>query len=365
MRLTNKTILLISPEAWGSNFVSKHHYATTLAARGNRVFFLNPPGKRFGIKNIDKNLFVVDYKPFIRGINKLPSPIRDKISGFDIARIKKLAQIDHLDIVWSFDPYRFQNLKLFNSQYSIFHPVDIHQNQSLTNQVAKSADVIFGSSQRILETINTTIPKHKINHGLSQAFAQYNYDLKIPTKKVRVGYVGNLHYQYLDSRTLKIIIDQNPGAEFHFIGPSAKSNLTQKTTNNNFIDYLMSKHNCVLHGQVEAKKLPEYLANFDLFLMCYTSDQNPSAMANPHKLLEFLATGRVVVSHYIDEYKDKRHLLEMVENNEDLPAKFKEVVANLAHYNSPEKQQARKAWAQENTYEKQIGRIEKIIQDTT
>ena len=43
MKLKNKTILIISPERWGTNFVSKHHYALELA-KNNNVYFLNPDG---------------------------------------------------------------------------------------------------------------------------------------------------------------------------------------------------------------------------------------------------------------------------------------------------------------------------------
>ncbi len=43
MILDNKVILIISPQAWGKMFLSKHHYAIELAKLGNEVYFLNPP----------------------------------------------------------------------------------------------------------------------------------------------------------------------------------------------------------------------------------------------------------------------------------------------------------------------------------
>ena len=42
-QLRNKTILILSPQAWGTMFLSKHHYAVELARLGNRVYYLNPP----------------------------------------------------------------------------------------------------------------------------------------------------------------------------------------------------------------------------------------------------------------------------------------------------------------------------------
>ena len=71
--LTKKNILLISPEPWGINRVSKHHYATELAKRGNNVYYLNPPTDKFNIKSEQKRLFIFDYKPTYRGLSKLPN----------------------------------------------------------------------------------------------------------------------------------------------------------------------------------------------------------------------------------------------------------------------------------------------------
>ncbi len=362
MNLKNKTILLISPEAWGTSFVSKHHYATTLAARGNRVYFLNPPGKKFGIKEIDMNLFVVDYKPFVRGINRLPSPIRDKIASIDITKIKRLAKIVQLDIVWSFDPYRFQNLKLFKARFSIYHTVDLHTCKHLENQIANSSMLVLGVADMILEAIKTQTPKHKINHGLNSAMSDYPFEKNISSQKVKIGYVGNLHSQYLDTTTLTRLIKKHREWEFHFMGPYQASNLSRNELNKSFINFLINQGNCTLHGAIAPQSLPAYLNNCHLLLICYNVLENNSAgTSNSHKILEYMASGRTVVSTFLDEYKDMSGLIELANNGNDYIEKVEHVVKNMAHYNSPEKQQARQAWAQENTYEKQIERIELII----
>ena len=72
MQFINKKIIIISPESWGINFVSKHHYAKELANKGNEVYFLNPPSDKNELINIEKNLYVINYKNILRGINKLP-----------------------------------------------------------------------------------------------------------------------------------------------------------------------------------------------------------------------------------------------------------------------------------------------------
>src|SRR5579862_3671957 len=78
--LAGKTILVISPQAWGDMLISKHHYALELARRGNQVYFLNPPDndhwnlkgpdKRIQIRvsKVNPNLYLVDqllYFPYL------------------------------------------------------------------------------------------------------------------------------------------------------------------------------------------------------------------------------------------------------------------------------------------------------------
>jgi hypothetical protein len=45
-----------------------------------------------------------------------------------------------------------------------------------------------------------------------------------------------------------------------------------------------------------------------------------------------------------------------------MPAMFKEVMSNLEYYNSPEKIDIRMNFARENSYARQLERIEKLIE---
>jgi hypothetical protein len=102
-----------------------------------------------------------------------------------------------------------------------------------------------------------------------------------------------------------------------------------------------------------------------VFFLVYIPKSGESDRSNSHKLLEYLSTGKVVVANLFDVYKTTKELIIMPEDNDDakIPALFHKVISNLEYYNSPELQQKRKAFALDNTYEKQIERIEKIISD--
>jgi hypothetical protein len=79
-------------------------------------------------------------------------------------------------------------------------------------------------------------------------------------------------------------------------------------------------------------------------------------------VLEYLSTGKVVVSNHLSFYQDKE-LLEMAPfgKNHELPKLVQHVAENLHYYNSLENQQARKQWALDHTYERHIQRIEEYI----
>ena len=363
----NKSILIISPERWGTLKVSKHHYASVLAKMGNKVFFLNPPRisdeTSVDIKDVENNLKTIDYMPFIRGSNRLPMILRKRFHKNLANKIIDSINVS-IDITWSFDPSSFQYMSAFGAQLNIFHPVDVHRNR-FEIAIARNADLIIAPSDNILERYKgVNKPKLKVNHGIADYFLETKRLSKSFIKspnKVNVGLIGNLHYSFLDCETLIHIIKNNYGVDFYFIGPTGKSNLSNSLRNEQFVRYLKLAPNAFLLGSILSEDLPSYLREFDLFLICYTGDKNIAEMANPHKILEYLSTGKPVVSHYIDEYRDHRDIICMADDNKSLPELFFYVIHNLSKYNLSELIEKRKNLAENNTYSFQIIRIEKFL----
>jgi hypothetical protein len=110
-------------------------------------------------------------------------------------------------------------------------------------------------------------------------------------------------------------------------------------------------------GRVESSVIKNYLAESDVLLVCYKANEYCEQLASPHKFMEYFASGKVIVATYTDEYKDKRELLAMSEKNEEYPALFAHVVANLPQYNNAAQQEDRIAFARENSYSRQLDRI--------
>jgi glycosyltransferase involved in cell wall biosynthesis len=157
----------------------------------------------------------------------------------------------------------------------------------------------------------------------------------------------------MDFDTLFSILEENKEIDFYFIGP-------YDINHDHRIKEIDDLPNTYLLGERNSKDLPGLLKNFDCFLMCYKGDQFPVEMANPHKLLEYFSTGKLVISHFIDSFRTS-DLMVMVTDNVDLPAKFQESIHSLDNLNSPELMSRRIEFAKKNSYGQHLDEISRLL----
>ncbi|MEO9967583.1 MAG: hypothetical protein ABJF11_17430 [Reichenbachiella sp.] len=361
--MTDKRVVyILSPEPWGTNKVSKHHYASLLARQENQVYFINPRSDNYHLEEVEPNLFAINYTSK-RGLNKLPWFLRRVFQIWLAKRIMKKLQLPTPDIVWSFDPYVFQNLNCFSSKaFKIYHPVDDHLTP-LEWTCAQTADLILAVSDMILDKFETLQkPRGFINHGLADHFVAHASSYNPPEKgKIKVGLVGNLNYAQMDYPTLFRIIEQNPSIQFVFIGPYAVDNLSDRVLFESEIQRLRTYENTELRGPVVSDQLPTTLDEMDAFLICYDSETYKRHTSNSHKVLEYLSTGRPIVSHYIDQYKDQTELIYMAKTNDQLPKVFNKIMKEIEIWSSQELSEKRSTFARENSYRLQLNKIQAAV----
>ena len=329
MNLFNKTILLISPQEWNGLRVSKHHYAEELAKRGNRVFFLEPPGYKSGNVEVRPsgidNLFIVRYN-FLFG-PKIRFHFRrlyDFLASIYIKRIRK--KLGNLDVVWCFEPNLYSNLTLFKSELSIFHPVDAIDLEHQIS-VGKSADIIFSISNNILEKFrHINVPRFFINHGLSSHFMQeivYKSD-----KNLRFAYIGNLSMKGIDQDSLYQVVTGFTNVSFHLYG-----NYKEK---DNLVVSLLKQPNVEFLGRKSPMELATLLKKYSGFMLCYNPSLELNGGSNSHKILEYLSFGKVIVANKVLHYEQHRDLIQMskFDDNSDYVHLFEETVKNLERYNT-------------------------------
>ncbi|WP_207432385.1 hypothetical protein [Sabulibacter ruber] len=363
-KLLDKRILIVSPEAWSHSFVSKHHYALELA-KFNKVYFLNPPsktGKFFKPKvlMVGANLFVIDYKPIIRGVNFFSLKLRLILTKIQI-KIFEMVVNSKFDVVWNFETSRFYDFDAFNKNVlKILHIVDLNQDFHF-EEAAKSADICICTT----DFIKTKLIKHnknvfKIHHGYNSLTKSDDMlYFKFDNNRVKAGYVGNLNIKYIDYELIYKLITTNPNVDFYFAGPLDYNNIEKSSFL--ILDRLKVCPNFKLLGPIPSASIHGFLKNMDILLVIYKVKEHLEQLASPHKLMEYFGSGKVIVATYTDEYKDKRHLLAMNNENDNYLLLFKNVVDNLDFYNSNENQRSRIDFANSNRYICQLNKIEQLV----
>lgn len=357
----NKSVLLISPEPWQGNFVSKHHYAQALARRGLNVYFLNPPVdgvEAFRVKAVDEGgrIFEVSSAQVATGLRFYPGWIRRWLEARWLLKLENLAGLK-FDVIWLFENSRFYDLDFAGNRLKIYHQVDLNQNFQVET-AAKTADICFSTTDFIshrLQAYNSSV--YKIHHGVS-----VSKDLpklsdvmagNFKPEKVNAGYIGNLDICYLDVALLSGLVKDFPDVLFHFVGNYRQDGLLRMACSD--------ATNVIWWGGVDSTWIPSILECCDVLLVTYLADLYKEQLASPHKMMEYLASGKTIVATYTDEYKDKRHLLEMVNSYSEFPDAFARVVENLDEYNSAEKQAVRVKYARQHSYDRQLDKIINLL----
>lgn len=358
-------------------FISKHHYAVELAKLGNAVYFLNSPEKSKDFKPGEiriettsyDNLYVIKHRLFYPYILKHKTPaLHQFLLRYHIRNI--FQKVDKaVDIVWSFDVSNTISLKAFPAFcFKIFMPVD-EPTMPEGAAGAEKADVLFSVTNEILDKYkNHHLPAMFVNHGVSELFINEHPDSQ-REGKIQVGISGNFLRPDIDWHTLFKIIDVNKDVIFNFYGAFDKSD--SNLSDNRVVETNQQKKelqafgNVVLYGVVNSMTLANSLKLMDCFLICYDISKDQSGGTNYHKVLEYMATGKVIVSNNISTYANEAGLVQMsVErNNRKLPELFFDVINNLQKYNSTENQKTRIEYARKHTYKENIRKMERFINE--
>ncbi|HLX67117.1 MAG TPA: hypothetical protein VKR41_08980, partial [Puia sp.] len=352
--------------------------------KGNKVYFVNPPrhlpGRALAVvgetledgkltiihtRTVRASLFLRHKLPFLyRRLNARYIRAIQTITGSRIAE------------VWSFNPNQYVDLRPFGADRCVLMLYDFYRGAHIV-EATKTADALISVSQVILDHYKDTAPpKLFIHHGLGHHFAdrsgrllQNNEFARAANNPIKVGYTGNLLRAGMNTAIAREIIETHPGIEFHFWGPysMADNNVTSigHTTPQElleFIEFLKGQGNVFLHGVVSQQELAERLFEMDAFLFIYSPRTEMNGASNSHKLLEYMSTGKVIIATHVSSYAGS-DLLEMSDpmGEQRLPVIFDAVIRDLAVYNSAERQIGRIRFALDNTYARQVERVQQFI----
>ena len=346
-------ILLISPEPWGTCRVSKHHYAEHLAALGNEVYFLAPSVSE--LSDLPRGIHLVTPPRIPRGLRYYPSFWRKRAHRQIGKRLSKSCGVE-FDRVWSFDTsWLFDLEAIAPKAFRILHLVDLSM-EFEWKIAASQANLCLGSSWRMRDRLKEIQPNsHFIHHGYT---IYPTVDVKLEGDRPQVVYAGNLTISYLDHERLIMLLDSYPDCDFHFYGDQGSGNLS-KGGERSFLDRIKGYSNVHLHESVEPEQLASIYRQADVLLVCYHPDHREQ-VSNPHKVMEYLGSGKPILSNVLEVFEEQKDLIAM----EDDPEKYVSRLAELIAQKDPELEKRRMDFAKQNTYLKQIQRIESLIQQS-
>ncbi len=353
-----KRVLLVSPEAWGKQKVSKHHYALALQDLGAEVYFLGPAaGSAYALRPLESNApTVVESPPLVRGLRFLPAVVRAYLEKRHLRRIAEACG-GPFDLLWNFDLYRFCSLlDRSNARTRLLHVMDLPVPEAL-RMPASNADAIALVSRSMEQHIPASAPKAlHIPHGVAVAEAA---DSALPSlvPGKRLGYVGNMALRYLDLAAFLTIAQGHPECTLYFIGPLGGQLGGEGSPQPGIWNALLSLPNVVWVGAVPSAAISSWLKEMDLLLISYDSARFPQETAHPHKVLEYLQSGKPILSSYMRDYTHLDHLMVMMAPGIPISDGIDQALAALEAPNGWQEREQRRAIARASSYMKHVRTI--------
>lgn len=361
MDLRGRNILIISPEAWRGLHMSKHHVAQGLVDRGNRVFWWGPvrdhhdhvpPPEKAGVQE----LFA---RHWLKGVNRLPLAVNRWYYGRIIRELEEQAGV-RFDIIWCFDTSRMQVFPR-HPAFRLLHLVDYDILYS-GHGLMRSADLIVSTADSINDKVRTIapgVPLHKVGHALDARWLKGAEALMAPRSATPglAVYSGQFYNTYIDWDALETVALEHPAIQFRYIGnvdPDYPSDAFQR---------LRRLPNVEFTGLVTKDDLIPRVREADILFFCFMTDRKLLERANPHKVLEYLSTGNVIVGSRTLEYDGRNDLMLQSHERRDFALRFAEAVRDFATLNTAEARALRIGYAQERTIGHLLDHVQRLVRD--
>jgi glycosyltransferase involved in cell wall biosynthesis len=359
MGFHGERILIISPESWGKSMLSKHHYAVELAKMGNEVHFLLPPwaDRELALKHAHQDVHLLFDNFSIKGARFLPSLFRKWIYRRIVQDMER-AVGGAFTLVWSFDNSRFFDLDCFSQAWRIHHMMDYHTDYQ-TAIASRSAHLNLGVTDGIVDKLRTYNRKaHFVQHGYATVPA---IPCQLPTVQTtkKALYTGNLLMPFVHWPWLHALVASRTDVHFFLAGSYGLSNLNEQVNDDQLreIQTIARQSNVTLLGECSPGQMQDLFTQVDVLFFAYRSNEFPEILANSHKIMAYLASGKPIVCHQILQYLNQPDLLYMCDTLDKYVATFKDVIDHPERYATSNLVEKRRDWALQNTYVHQIERV--------
>lgn len=336
---SHRDVILFSTADWKSRYwTNKEHIASRLAARGDRVLYVETVGLRLpGLNASDARRIAARLK---RGLEPI-TLIRDNlwrlspltvpfghrspvIEGFNqlqlTMRIKRWISGNRISapLMWTYHPYMLEVAGSINPSKLIYHcaddlgavpGIDRQSFDVAERKLLARADVTFTTSHSLQDRCSAIAGSRShyfgnvadISHfGAARSIQALPPELeRIP--RPRLGYIGALSDFKVDFNLLTAIVDQRPDWQLVLIGDEREGQADQRLAD------LAKRESVHLLGWRPYGELPRYMAGLDVALLPQLINDYTQAMF-PMKFFEYLAAGLPIVSTPLDAIRDYKSL---------------------------------------------------------
>jgi len=372
------------------SWVNAQHIAKRLGEKGFRVLYVNSLGLRapstnirdikkifkkiknflFGMKNLDKNVFVIT--PLILPLRKFQ--IIEKINNFFLTiylryYMKKLCF--NKIILWIFLPTAVNLMGKFNEKMVVYHCVDEYSANPMVNKslikrneraLLKKAEIVFVTSRQLYQTKKQFA--RKIFYLPNVADTEY-YQKFYKKKTLRpiefaqisspiIGFIGNLTDYKIDIKLLTYTAKKLKNFSFVFIGKIGGG------APDTDVSSLLKLNNVYYLGEKRKEELPLYVKYFNVGLIPFNINRTTTC-SFPMKFFEYLAMGKPVVSTKIKgliEFQIRKYDKLVYWGNR---GNFVEMIKKAIQENNKVLENQRIILAKQYSWQKRIDEILKII----
>ncbi len=384
--LRGRNIICFAGEDWWFHNPHSNLHLMKVFAKQNRVLFINSTGikmpdfrnDRFVWKRVLNKLsslarYLKRAEPNIYVLTPIALPFIGKY-GKVIGRINKWLLVSQLNIVMSIlkfnQPILWVTvpvvrdtvlwLRETRAQRLVYYCVDnvsqypgVDRERMLDFELGlhRRADVSLFVNHRLLEERRIyNAQTFHIGHGVDyEHFAQAQQErLPIPEDLKRiprpiVGYMGEING--LDFELVRYLAEQNPDVSFVFLGEIYAEIEACRLPNVHFLE------------KKPYSLLPNYLQCFSCCCLYYKTDDAFNQYRNPKKLLEYLSTGKPVISVDIHELREFDGLVSIA----DSYAEFDVLLRKALHEDPWASREKRIVFAKEQTWEAVAARATRYI----
>ena len=165
----------------------------------------------------------------------------------------------------------------------------------------------------------------------------------------KVLYFGNLSMKHLNWNLMSQAV-RAVEADFIFLGSGA-AQVPKDVTHFGNVHF---------PGKIPADQLMGYMVGASLLVLFYQPSYFEDC-ASPHKVMEYLSSGKPILSMDIPEYAGQKELIYMASSDEQWVEKLVEIVNHYDKFQNEQLTQERVQFAKDNTYHRRIEEIESIL----